>query len=167
MKEKEDRMYYFYTDGATSKNGSDDADGGWAWYFIQYRINGVELGYKRARYVPAPTTNNRCELLAVINACQYAKTNNYEPVTIYSDSAYIINCYKQKWFENWIYNGWQNYRREPVANQDLWRELIPFFRSRDYKFEKVKGHAGVKENEEVDKLAREAIARGRMEELNG
>jgi ribonuclease HI len=159
MQEKEDKVYYFFTDGATSRNGANDADGGWAWINVRYEDEEVFIDHSRADYV-FEATNNRCELMAVIDACKFAKTHNMEPATIYSDSAYVINCYKQKWYENWIYNGWVNYRREPVANKDLWKELIPFFRNKNYKFEKVKGHAGMIENETVDKMAKEAAMSG-------
>lgn len=149
-------MYYYYTDGATSKNGSDEAVGAWAWAQIENEEI-IDTGWD---YV-APATNNRCELLAVIHACKKALAQNKLPATIYSDSAYIINCYNQKWYNNWKYNGWLNYKRESVANRDLWEELIPFFEDKDYIFEKVKGHDGVFGNEVVDTIAKQCIVNAR------
>ena len=152
-------MYYFYTDGATSGNGTSDADGGWAWALA------APEGEKITIYRSGPlqhTTNNRCELIAVIEACNYALNTELLPMTIVSDSAYIINCYKDKWYRKWVQNGWVNSKREPVANQDLWEQLIPFFDNQLFEFEKVKGHNGKFENEFVDELARTAIVNERI-----
>lgn len=159
-------MYYFFTDGATSRNGAKDADGGWAWINVEYKDEGKIIRHSRAGYM-ANATNNKCELMAVIDACKFAQAHLLEPVTIYSDSAYVINCYKQKWYKNWIYNGWTNYKREPVANQELWEQLIPFFGDKDYNFEKVKGHAGMMENETVDEMARSAAASMNLRNIGG
>ena len=144
--------YFFYTDGATSKNGSENAPGGWAFVCSP---NGIEAIATDWDYVE-DATNNICELLAVINACKYAEENNKLPAVIYSDSAYIVNCYKQRWFQIWQSNGWRNSKKEPVKNRELWEELIPFFENWDFTFEKVKGHAGIELNEMADKLARKA-----------
>lgn len=145
-------MNYFFTDGATSKNGSKEAVGAWAWA----QIENDEIVTSGWDYV-APATNNRCELLAVIHACTHALAQNKLPATIYSDSAYIVNCYNQKWYKNWKYNGWVNSKREPVANKDLWEKLIPFFEDKDFIFTKVKGHNGVFGNEVVDTIAKQCI----------
>lgn len=140
-----------YTDGATSKNGSDDAVGGWA-YIV---VNDVENIFLRGKGRVENATNNICELLAVINACRnvYALPSFF---TIYSDSAYIVNCYKEKWYKKWQQNGWVNSKKEPVKNKELWEELIFYFNSNKFNFEKVKGHSGDKYNEIVDRMAVEA-----------
>lgn len=152
----EDKVYYFYTDGATSKNGSENAIGGWAWIRAEYE-NDVMCVCNGKAMSEDNTTNNRCELLAVIDACEFAEEKGYKPAVFYTDSAYIINCYNDRWYENWIYNGWVNYKREPVKNRDLWEKLIPYFRGRDFDFQKVKGHSGIRENEIVDEMAKNAI----------
>ena len=80
-------------------------------------------------------------------------------VELYSDSAYLINCYTQGWWKNWEKNGWKNSKREPVANQDLWEQLIPFFKNKQIKWIKTKGHANDKWNNYVDDLAVKASHR--------
>jgi len=136
-----------YTDGATSNNGYDGARGGWAYIVLE----GDKIIKEESGYVPE-ATNNKCELIALINACK-AIYNIWGEHIIYSDSAYCIRCWKEKWYERWERNGWKTSNKTPVANKELWRELIPFFRNSLLKFEKVKGHSGDKWNEYVDKLA--------------
>lgn len=140
-----------YTDGATSGNGTKNARGGWAYVFYldsgeQIKDYGGELN----------TTNNRMELTAVIKAIQAARAFCGEKIDLHiiSDSAYIINSYEQRWYENWERNGWINSARKPVANRDLWEILIPYFRDSHNLFIKIKGHSGHEENELVDKLAK-------------
>ena len=146
-----------YTDGATSNNGYQDAVGGWAYVIINKTENIMAQDSGRIN----EATNNICELTALINACKTAdiyKTN----FIVYSDSAYAINCYKQKWYKKWQTNGWLNSKKEPVANKDLWEQLIPYFEKNNFTFEKVKGHADNKLdphaywNNYVDRLAVEA-----------
>lgn len=84
-----------YTDGATSGNGYDGAVGGWA-YIIVDELDQIIL--KGEGHVPN-ATNNICEMMAVIEACTEA-TKISAGFTVYSDSAYIINCYKDKWYKN-------------------------------------------------------------------
>ena len=143
-------MYEVYTDGATSGNGKVDAPGGWAYVVLKggeiiLADSGSEIG----------TTNQRMELTAAYKACQVIDAlAPLADVTLYSDSAYFINCYKQGWWKAWEANGWKNSKKQPVANQDLWEKLIPFFKKAPgYKFIKVTGHAGNKYNEIVDKMA--------------
>ena len=100
------------------------------------------------------------ELIAAINACKaFDEIDNFGTVTIYSDSAYLINCRNQNWWRAWQCNGWRNSKKEPVANQELWEQLIPYFeKPTKYNFVKVKGHNGDKSlkaywNDVVDKMA--------------
>lgn len=144
-----------YTDGATSNNGYEGARGGWA-YIILNEDN--EIVKKDSGYI-ANATNNICELTALIKACEAALQFSgpfTTPFIIYSDSAYAINCYKQKWYEKWLSNGWVNSKKQPVANKELWIELIPFFQCPNFIFDKVKGHDTNFWNNYVDKMAVEA-----------
>ena len=143
-------MYEIYCDGATSGNGKEDAPGGWSYVILKdgslvSKNSGGEKG----------TTNQRMELTAAIKACEeLEKMDSTANVDIYSDSAYLTNCFLQSWWEKWQNNGWRNSKKEPVANQDLWEKLIPFFMKKpQYNFIKVRGHAGNLWNEEVDKMA--------------
>lgn len=140
-----------YTDGATSLNGQENAFGGWAYIVINDNNEIVSMGNGAVK----PATNNICELLAVVNACDSVKGVD-SSFTIYSDSSYIVNCWTDRWYENWERNGWLNSKKEPVANRGLWERLIPYFRDSRFFFKKVKGHNGDLYNEMVDKLAVEA-----------
>ena len=87
-------MFEIYTDGATSLNGSENAPGGWAYIILN---NGIKITSAAENVQPA--TNNICELLAILNACKFIalQLKEIDSVTIYSDSAYIINCVHQKY----------------------------------------------------------------------
>lgn len=146
--------YKIYTDGATSGNGYEGAQGGYAFVILRNdEITLLENGFVE------DATNNICELEAIIQACITADSladYNYEDeplFTIYSDSAYIVNCYKDKWYKKWQKNGWLNSKRQPVANKEYWEKLIPYFEDSRFSIEKVKGHSGNQLNELVDKMA--------------
>ena len=143
-------MYEIYCDGAVSGNGKDNAPGGWAYVILKdgrliSQNSGGEVG----------TTNQRMELTAMLKACEDLESlDSFATVKVYSDSAYCIRCFKENWWKNWRVNGWHNSKKEPVANQDLWEKLIFFFmKAPGYDFVKVRGHQGVRWNEEVDKMA--------------
>lgn len=135
-----------YTDGACSGN---PGPGGWGCVLI--------YGAKRKELSGAETltTNQKMELRA---ACEGLKSLK-EPclVDLYSDSAYLINAFHQKWLAKWEQNGWLNSKKQPVENQDLWRILLEMSQVHKITWHKVKGHAGNPENERCDLLAREAI----------
>jgi ribonuclease HI len=80
-------------------------------------------------------------------------------VAVYSDSAYVINCFRDRWYVRWRANGWKNAQKKPVDNRDLWEALLAEVESRDVTWHKVAGHAGVPLNERADRLAAEAIQR--------
>lgn len=141
-------MVELYTDGATSKNGYADAVGGWA-YILYFDGEEKSRGYGQVK----GATNQQMELRALIEGCKEARIFTKGRIYVYSDSAYAMNCYAQKWHENWQRNGWKNAKKEPVANKELWEELIPYFEDCDFTFTKVKGHSTNKGNLEVDKLA--------------
>ena len=144
-------MFEVYTDGATSHNGKANAPGGWAYVILKDGVliaqdSGGEIG----------TTNQRMELTAALNACrEVEKMDAFAQVRIYSDSAYLIRCWQENWWRAWLANGWKNSKKQPVANDDLWTGLIPFFQKvpNGYDFVKVTGHQGVIWNEYVDKMA--------------
>jgi ribonuclease HI len=142
-----------HTDGACIGN---PGPGGWAWAVGPDRFHsGAE---------PA-TTNQRMELTAVIEALRSLEG----PVLVVSDSTYVVNCFRQRWWAGWRTRGWRNAKREPVANQDLWRPLVEEVvdrRSGLVRFDWVKGHSGDAMNELVDRLATEAarVGAGRSSE---
>jgi len=136
-----------YTDGACSGN---PGPGGWG-AVLFYGEHSRELSGGAGE-----TTNQRMELTAVIEALKALKVCEWS-VIVFTDSAYIVNAFKQNWINNWQRNGWKNSKKEAVANQDLWQELLALMNKNRVKFEKVKGHAGDRWNERCDELARQAL----------
>jgi ribonuclease HI len=135
-----------YTDGACSGN---PGPGGWG-AILTYQGKSKEISGGEPL-----TTNQRMEITAVYEALKQLKRPCR--VTVYSDSAYVINCFQQKWYVSWRKNGWKNSKGEPVQNRDLWEALLAEVDKHQVRFEKVKGHAGVELNERCDELARRAI----------
>lgn len=131
-----------YTDGACSGN---PGPGGWGAVLIS---NGKE---KELSGGHAQTTNNRMEMQAVIEALNALK----KPckVEIYSDSALIINAFKQGWIRSWKSRGWRKADKKPVENQDLWKEMLNALERHEVEWHKVKGHSGDEFNERADRLA--------------
>lgn len=131
-----------YTDGACSGN---PGPGGWG-AVLMCNGNIKEIsGYNKN------TTNNIMEITAVIEALKLLK---YEcEVEIYSDSAYVVNAFNQKWIENWKKNNWKNSNKEDVKNKELWDELDKLVSKHKVGFIKVKGHADNKWNNRCDELA--------------
>ena len=156
--------YEIYTDGSCKKNGVKDAVGGWAFIIRRYDRNGEYIRVWFKSDWESNTTNNRMELTAILRALAWCEDirNFYrcedDSVYVYSDSAYIINCYTQGWYRKWEKNGWINSKKKPVENRDLWEDLIPWFKLKNYHFKKVKGHAGEELNELVDSMAQSAAA---------
>jgi ribonuclease HI len=87
-------------------------------------------------------------------------------VTVFSDSTYVVNCFRDRWYEGWIRRGWTNAQKKPVANQDLWVPLIRLYlaRAEEVSFRWVKGHSGDVMNDLVDRLAVEAAGTQRVRE---
>jgi ribonuclease HI len=137
-----------YTDGSASKSRSG--------YGFVVLVDDEKI-YEGAGTGATGTTNQQMELAAVIEALDWINNNcdigDGSTITIYSDSAYIINCYTDKWYVNWMSNGWKNSKGEDVANILSWRYLIKYFQKPNYDFQKVKGHSGHIYNELADKLA--------------
>jgi len=135
-----------YTDGACSGN---PGPGGWGAVLI---FNGIEKELSGAN---PNTTNNVMEITAVIEGLKALKRPCN--VNIYSDSAYVVNCFEKNWINNWIKNNWVNSKKEPVKNKELWLELYNLTKIHKVTFNKVKGHSNVKYNNRCDELARNAI----------
>ena len=131
-----------YTDGACSGN---PGPGGWAAILIAGNYKKELSGGE------ALTTNNRMELSGVINGLR-ALTRPCK-VTIYSDSAYVVNAFNQNWIGKWMTNGWKNSAKAEVANADLWKELAVLTATHQVTFSKVKGHADDELNNRCDELA--------------
>lgn len=127
-----------YTDGACSGN---PGPGGWAWAIDRETwASGSET----------PSTNQRMEIRAALEAV----TALQEPLVVVSDSTYVVNCFRDRWWAGWVQRGWLNSQKKPVANRDLWEPLIDAVNDRgDVAFQWVKGHSGHEMNDFVDQLA--------------
>jgi ribonuclease HI len=134
-----------YTDGACSGN---PGPGGWAWAVAP----GAEPWGSGAE---AHTTNQQMEIQAVLEALRFFAEG---PVEVVSDSTYVVNCFRDRWYEGWMARGWKNSKKEPVANQDRWKPLVDIYRRRagEITFRWVKGHSGDPMNDRVDRLAVDA-----------
>jgi ribonuclease HI len=127
-----------FTDGACSGN---PGPGGWAW---------AVPGGSWASGAEPRTTNQRMELTAVLEAVR-ALDGVLDVVT---DSTYVANCFRDKWFLGWRRRGWKNAAGKPVANTDLWEPLIEAFEAGRFGVPRwVKGHGGDPMNDLVDRLA--------------
>lgn len=135
-----------YTDGACSGN---PGPGGWG-AILMYKDNKKEISGGRK-----DTTNNVMELTAVIEGLKMLKFPC--DVEVYSDSAYVVNAFNQKWINSWIKNNWKTSGKEPVKNKEIWQELYELTKIHNVKFIKVKGHSDNEFNNRCDEMAREAI----------
>ena len=124
-----------YTDGACSGNGRGDARGGWA------AIHVHSSGVRELSGAESNATNQRMELRAAIEALKALTAPTQ--VTLYSDSTYVVNCFRDRWYEAWRQNGWRNKKKHPIANRELWEELLELVEARGHAvdFRKVVGHA--------------------------
>lgn len=147
-----------FTDGASSGN---PGSGGWGCVIIfcddasqkskvkSHKV--VELGGREER-----TTNNRMELIAIIEAFEFANkyglgARDYE-FEVYSDSSYAVNGIT-KWIDDWIKNDWKNSQKKPVMNRDLWEQLSNLTEIYKAEWRVLPGHSGVPGNERADKIA--------------
>ena len=103
-------FYKIYCDGAASNNGYENAIGGWVFVVLDKDENIV---LERAEMVKG-ATNNRMELYAAYMGLSslLEEKQDVEEVEVYTDSAYLHNCITQKWYENWMKNGWRNAKKE-------------------------------------------------------
>ena len=135
-----------YTDGACSGN---PGPGGWGAILMFQDVKKEISGGQK------DTTNNVMELSAVIEALKLLK--HPCEVNLYSDSAYVVNAFLQKWIINWQKNNWKTSDKKDVKNKELWQELLALTNIHKVKFIKVKGHADNEFNNRCDELARNAI----------
>jgi ribonuclease HI len=140
-----------YTDGACKGN---PGPGGWGVY-LQSEAHEKELfGGER------DTTNNRMELMAVIQALTALKRPC--EVTLFLDSEYVRKGITE-WIKGWKAKGWKTAAKQPVKNADLWMQLDALVASGGHRIEWrwVKGHAGDPGNERADALANKGVPSGR------
>lgn len=137
-------MLVIYTDGSTVKN---PGTGGWA-YIILKNTEIISRGAGKEDN----TTNNRMELMAVIQSLQEFKSEFACELKVITDSKYVQNAFVQGWLAKWKRNGWKT-NLGPVKNQDLWTSLDLLVSRHRITWEWVRGHSGDTYNDMVDKLA--------------
>jgi len=134
-----------YTDGACSGN---PGPGGWGailiWGGQEKELCGGE----------APTTNNRMELMAAIQALEALKRPC--KVELHTDSQYVKNGITE-WIRGWKARGWKTADKKPVKNDDLWKRLDEARLRHDVAWRWVKGHSGHVMNDRADALARKGL----------
>lgn len=146
MKNSNNLPVEVYTDGACSGN---PGPGGYGIILKYGNHSRVISGFDPA------TTNNRMELMAVIEALKAIKRPG--KVKVVSDSSYVIKGITE-WINGWIRKNWVNSQKKPVLNRDLWERLLEYSRPHNIEWIWVKGHQGHIENEMCDRMARDAIA---------
>lgn len=146
-----------YTDGACSNNPGLGGYGA----ILMYEKKTGEVVQKTMSRGFKLTTNNRMELLAVIDALNALK----KPckIKLYSDSKYVIDAINQKWLDGWIKKNWKLNTKNPVKNVDLWKKFLDASKPHDIEFIWVKGHNENKYNEMCDKLAVKARESNNLE----
>ncbi|MFH2123107.1 MAG: ribonuclease HI [Pseudomonadota bacterium] len=136
-----------YTDGGCSNN---PGPGGYGAILVsdgqEQEISG---GFRM-------TTNNRMELMACIVALRAVEQRD-RPITVCSDSSYVVNGINKGWARGWRKRGWIKSDKQPAVNPDLWAELLELVEELDVTFYWVKGHAGHPLNERCDQLAVAAL----------
>jgi ribonuclease HI len=134
-----------YTDGGCITN---PGTGGYGTVLL-YGSKRKELsaGFRR-------TTNNRMEIMACIEGLKALKFPC--SVILFSDSQYVVNSIQKGWAKRWRRKGWMRTPDQPAENADLWEQLLDLCETHNVEFSWVRGHAGNRENERCDRLAREA-----------
>ncbi|MBR6247264.1 MAG: ribonuclease HI [Bacteroidales bacterium] len=145
-------VIYLFTDGAASGN---PGPGGWG---AVLRCAGIE---KELSGGYALTTNNRMELLAVIEGLEAIRWVNAQ-VEVWSDSTYVVKAVNEGWLEEWERKGFRK-----VKNPDLWERFLSVYRRHRVTFHWIKGHAGHPENERCDALAVEARSKESLPQDEG
>ncbi len=149
---------HIFTDGSCLGN---PGPGGWA---AILRLVGEDYE-KEFSGGYAKTTNNRMEIMAVIEGLQALKFKC--KVDIFSDSQYVCNAIEKKWLISWKKNNWRKSDKKPVKNQDLWQILSDELAKHQASFHWIRGHQGHTENERCDELARTEAAKNNLPEDTG
>jgi ribonuclease HI len=111
------------------------------------------------------TTNQRMEVTGALEALRFWVAQPTSEINVVSDSTYVVNCFKNRWWQGWQRRNWRNSQNKPVANRDLWEPLIDLALASEahVTWRWVKGHSGDRWNDRVDELATLAADRGKGE----
>ena len=125
-----------YTDGGCAGNQSKTNFGGWG-AVLEYGQHQKEL-HGGARN----TTNNLMEMTALLEAFKSVKKEG-QTIEVFSDSSYLMDCFRKKWYVNWQKNGWKTAKKEPVEHREIWEQLISYLDVHNISFYRVKGHVNL------------------------
>lgn len=150
-----------YTDGACASN---PGPGGYGIVMLYKDKNGITHKKEFSKGFSL-TTNNRMELLAVVDALNLVKMPC--EIFLYSDSKYVVDAINQKWLNSWQEKNWKANTKNPVKNVDLWKKFLQAQKPHKITFIWVKGHASNKYNELCDKLAVKARNSSNLENDEG
>ena len=137
---RNDKVLRIYTDGGCAGNQSNENLGGWG-AILEFGIGGGNAT-KELHGGEPNTTNNRMEMTALLEAFKAIKKEGQE-IQVFSDSSYLMDCFRKKWYANWQQNGWKTSQKKPVENQDLWQALLPYLERHSIDFYRVKGHVNL------------------------
>lgn len=160
--------YLLFTDGACSGN---PGTGAWAFVAIELSEPIGDSNVFEASDGSEQTTNNRMELLAVLNAIQWLAEKPFDNATIWTDSKYVCEGLTG-WMYGWQKRGWVTQEGGPVSNQDLWQQALALEQKlgeiwKKIKMERLPGHHGILGNERCDQLAREFISKNYASTYHG
>jgi ribonuclease HI len=148
-KQSKDDLVEIFTDGACSGNPGPGGYGA----ILKYRENIREISGCETE-----TTNNRMEMMAVIEALQRLKRPC--KVKVVTDSNYVVKG-MTLWLRGWVKKNWISSQKKPVLNRDLWEKLLHLSGRHQIQWHWIRGHQGHPENERCDQLARKAIKKCR------
>ncbi len=128
-------MITIYTDGACKENERNDdgvaiGRGGWAYVILDQPDQADELSIiMSACNTVVGTTNQEMEIIAAAEALTALRNHEFHDysnmkITLYSDSAYLINCLNDKWYLKWLSNDWKNSKGKAVLNREAWEKLL-------------------------------------------
>ncbi len=147
MTKKNQGIVEIFSDGACSGNPGPGGYGAVLRYGNKMKeISGCEI----------KTTNNRMEMMAIIEALRLIKRPC--KIRVMTDSNYVVKGMTE-WIPGWIRRNWLNAQKKPVLNRDLWETLMALSQPHKIEWAWIKGHAGQEENERCDELAKKAIKR--------
>jgi ribonuclease HI len=144
----DENSIHVYTDGGCMNN---PGPGGWAAVIID------RTGRRELSGGVRHTTNNRMELMACIMALKALEKGS--TISLFTDSQYVANAVEKGWARRWRSRNWMRDKSHRAENPDLWAELLDLVEERRVRFHWVRGHAGNRENERCDELARAAAQR--------
>lgn len=163
---------HLWGDGSSVNNGKEKGLGGYGYTLLFGEFEGVDIkteyGDKNKMLTGwdgfTNTTNQKEEIKAIIYGLKRIKPSAYNiPIQVFSDSAYLVNCMNDRWYDHWRTHDWNTKGKKPVDSPDLWKELLQIIEDNFLRihFNKVKGHSKIFYNEQCDKLARQGLGKAR------